>query len=60
MDKKTLEVLQGIEDREARELWKTIPEGKREAILEVMREMEVSNRIAPELVTYIRGRLLDS
>jgi len=55
MDKKTLEVLQGFEDREARELWKSIPEGKREAILEAMKDMEDH-----ELVKHLRNRILDS
>ena len=46
---------QEVEDRAAREVWKTLPEDKRQVILELLSEMENQ-----ELVEHIKKRVLDS
>tara|TARA_R100000149_G_C5751960_1_gene60948 strand:- start:329 stop:502 length:174 start_codon:yes stop_codon:yes gene_type:complete len=46
---------QEVEDRDAREVWKTLPEDKRQVILELLSEMENQ-----ELVEHIKKRVLDS
>tara|TARA_Y100000114_G_C11576862_1_gene239113 strand:- start:294 stop:467 length:174 start_codon:yes stop_codon:yes gene_type:complete len=46
---------QEVEDRDAREVWKALPEDKRQVILELLSEMENQ-----ELVEHIKKRVLDS
>ena len=46
---------QEVEDRDAREVWKALPEEKRQVILELLSEMENQ-----ELVEHIKKRVLDS
>ena len=46
---------QEVEDRDAREVWRALPEDKRQVILELLSEMENQ-----ELVKHIKKRVLDS
>ena len=46
---------QEVEDTDAREVWKALPEDKRQVILELLSEMENQ-----ELVEHIKKRVLDS
>ena len=46
---------QEVEDRDAREVWRALPENKRQVILELLSEMENQ-----ELVEHIKKRVLDS
>ena len=46
---------QEVEDRDAREVWKALPEDKRQVILELLSEMENQ-----ELVEHIKKRVFDS
>mgnify|MGYP003130180406 CR=1 FL=1 len=46
---------QEVEDRDAREVWRALPEDKRQVILELLSEMENQ-----ELVEHIKKRVLDS
>ena len=46
---------QEVEDRDAREGWKALPEDKRQVIRELLSEMENQ-----ELVEHIKKRVLDS
>ena len=46
---------QEVEDRDAREVWRALPEDKRKVILELLSEMENQ-----ELVEHIKKRVLDS
>ena len=46
---------QEVEDRDAREVWRALPEDKRQVLLELLSEMENQ-----ELVEHIKKRVLDS